>query len=194
MILDGLLMTHGNALMFAMLPLSVIEGPVVSILAGFLSARGDFHWYWALCLLICGDLIGDMICYWIGRSGRVPLAGLGDRLRLRNLVTPALQRGLECNATKMLFIGKWTHSIGCIVLIGSGMLRLPLARFMLVNLLATIPKSAVLFGLGYFADSYWKLFEHHVLLASTALGAAGCAAILLILRRPGPTWDGGIGK
>ena len=53
----------------------------------------------------------------------------------------------------MLVIGKWTHTIGCVVLIGSGMLRLPLPRFILINLLATVPKSAVLFGIGYFADA-----------------------------------------
>ncbi len=195
MTIDGFLIAYGSALI---LPLAVIEGPVVSVLAGLLSARGDFHWYWALCLLVCGDLIGDMIYYWVGRSGRVPIAGLGKLLRLRNLVTPAVQRGLRHNAVKMLFIGKWTHSIGCIVLVGSGMMGLPFARFMLVNLLATVPKSAVLFGLGYFADSYCTLFERHVLLATIALCALGGATVLLILRKAGRPWasridPGGIG-
>ena len=174
------LITHGIALI---LPLAVIEGPVVSVLAGFLSAQGDFHWYWALCLLVCGDLIGDGIYYWIGRSGRASLTGLGKLLRMRAHVTTAVQCGLRCNAVKMLFIGKWTHSIGGIVLVGSGMVRLPFARFMLVNLLATVPKSAVLFALGYFADSYFKLFERHVLLATIVLGALGGASILLVFRK-----------
>jgi membrane-associated protein len=189
--LDGFLIAHGSALI---LPLAVIEGPVVSVLVGVLSGRGDFHWYWALCLLACGDLIGDMIYYWVGRSGRAPIAGLGRVLRIRNLVTPAVQRGLRHNAVKMQLIGKWTHSIGCIVLVGSGMLRLPFARFMLVNLLATVPKSAVLFGLGYFADSYCKLFEHHVVLATIALGALGGATIALILRNAGRPWASRFGS
>ena len=49
MTIDSFLIAHGSALI---LPLSVIEGPVVSILTGFLSAQGYFHWYWALCLLV----------------------------------------------------------------------------------------------------------------------------------------------
>ncbi len=151
MTIDSFLIAHGSGLI---LPLAVVEGPIVSVLAGLLSARGDFHWYWALSLLVCGDLIGDAIYYWIGRTGRAPIAGLGRVLRIRNLVTPAVQVGLRRNSVKMQLIGKWTHSIGCIVLVGAGMLRLPFARFMLVNLLATLPKSAVLFGLGYFADGY----------------------------------------
>jgi membrane protein DedA with SNARE-associated domain len=69
------------------------------------------------------------------------------------------------------------------VLIGSGMLRLPVARFILVNLLATVPKSAVLFGFGYFTGGYYKLFERHFVLGTIVLGAVGVAASVLILRR-----------
>jgi membrane protein DedA with SNARE-associated domain len=178
--LDGFLIAYGSALI---LPLAVIEGPIISIIAGLLSAQGYFVWYWALCLLVCGDLIGDFLYYWIGRTGRTPLAGLGRLLGLRGGVTPALQRGLTHNAAKMLFVGKWTHSLGCVVLIGSGMVRLPLLRFFLLNLLATVPKSAALFGFGYFAAGYFPLFERHAVLATTALCIAGAASIGLILAR-----------
>ena len=68
----------------------------------------------------------------------------------------------------MLVIGKWTHTIGCIVLVGSGMLRLPLPRVYPDNLLATVPKSAVLFGIGYFADDDYSFIVRHSALASDA--------------------------
>ena len=191
MTLDGFLIAHGSALI---LPLAVIEGPVVTILTGFLSAQGYFDWYWALCLLVCGDLIGDVVYYWIGRTGGSPLAGLGRWLGVRRAVTPELQYRLKHNAAKMLFIGKWTHSIGCLVLIGSGMLRLPVARFILVNLLATVPKSAVLFGFGYFAGGYYPLFERHIVLGTIVLCAMGVAAIVLILRRADGILAGGTGR
>jgi len=188
--LDGFLIAHGSALI---LPLAIIEGPIVTILAGFLTARGYFDWYWALFLLICGDLIGDVLYYWVGRGSRTPLAGLGRRLGMRGTLSPELQRDLTQNATRMLFIGKWTHSIGCLVLIGSGMLRLNLTKFILVNLLATVPKSAVLFGFGYFAADYYPLVERHVVLATLMLCALGAAAIALILRRTDSIWADGAG-
>jgi membrane protein DedA with SNARE-associated domain len=178
--LDGSLIAHGSALI---LPLAVIEGPLVSIAAGFLSAQGYFDWPWALGLLVCGDLIGDVTYYWIGRTGKTGLNGLLRRLRVRSTVTPDLQRHLKDHATKMLLIGKWTQSIGVVVLIGSGMLRLPLAKFILVNLLATLPKSAVLFGVGYFAGGHFPLFEHHLVIATIMLGLVGVAASMLVLRR-----------
>ena len=192
MTLDGFLIAHGSALI---LPMAVIEGPFVSVLTGFLSAQGYLPWLAALILLICGDLIGDVIYYWIGRTSRTPLSGLGQRLGMRPVLTPELQRGLTQNAAKMLFIGKWTHSIGCLVLIGSGMLRLPLARFILVNLVATVPKSALLFSLGYFAgDHYSVFFERHSALAMILLCAVGVAAMVLILRRGDGSWADGTGR
>jgi len=189
--IDGFLIAHGSALI---LPLAVIEGPVVSAVTGFLSAQGYFAWYWALFLLVCGDLIGDLILYWVGRGSFTPLACFARRVGVRRVIAPDLQRGLTDNAARMLFIGKWTHTIGCVVLIGSGMLRVKLAEFMLVNLLATLPKSAILFGFGYFAGDASPLVEHHAGLVMIGLSAVGVAAILLIIRRAGRGWAGGTGR
>ena len=188
---DGFLVAHGSVVI---LPLSVIEGPVISILTGFLAAEGYISWYWALCLLVCGDLIGDVIYYWIGRSGRSPLIGLARRLGVRRCVPAEVQAGLTHNAAKMLCIGKWTQSIGCVVLIGSGMLRLPLARFILINLLATIPKSTALFCVGYFAGNCYPLFEQHYALGAFVLCAIGAVAIVLVLRRADGLRAGGTGR
>ena len=176
MTIDSFLIAHGSALI---LPLSVIEGPVVSIATGFLSARQYFEWYWAFFLLVCGDLIGDMIYYLIGRSGLSYVARFDRRL------APALRLDLTRNATKMLFVGKWTHSIGWAVLIGAGMLHVPPRRFMLISLLATLPKTAVLFGLGYFFGENYGFFESHILIATVALCAAGAMATVLIFWRSG---------
>jgi membrane-associated protein len=189
--IDGFLIAHGSALI---LPLSVIEGPVVTILTGFLASQGYFRWYAALCLLICGDVIGDVILYWIGRTGRTPLVGLARRVGLRRTVPPQVQDGLRRNAAKMLFIGKWTHSIGWFVLIGSGMLRVPLPRFIVLNLLATIPKSAVLFFIGYFAGNCVPIFERHYGVGTIVLCIMGVAAIVLVLRRTEAIWASGAGR
>ncbi len=182
MTLAGFLIAYRGALI---LPLAVIEGPVVSVVTGFLSGRGYFDWYWVLCLLICGDLIGDLIYYWIGRRGGMPLARLGRYFGVHGTVSPELQRDLRQHAGKMLVIGKWTHSIGCLVLMGSGMLRLPLPRFLLVNLLATIPKSAVLLAVGYFLGENYPLLARHFILATMLLCAVGMGAAAAVLWRGG---------
>lgn len=180
--LENFLIAHGSLLV---LPLAIVEGPIISVAAGFLSARGIFDGFWMLCLLVCGDVLGDLGYYWLGRSAGSPLARLGRRVGLRCIPGPGLQRDLTENATKMLVIGKWTHSIGFLVLTGSGALRVPLLRFFLVNLAAGLPKTAVLFGAGYFAGHDFGLFEHHAVLTAVMLCIVGGSAILLILRRAG---------
>jgi membrane protein DedA with SNARE-associated domain len=178
--LTGFLIAYGSALI---LPLSVIEGPIVTIVTGFLTSQGYFDWYWALPLLMGGDVIGDVGYYWIGRTGIKPLTLLRRRLGIGGAITPAFQQHLRRNATRMLLVGKWTHALGGLVLVGSGMLRLPLPRFILVNLLATVPKTAVLFGLGYFAGDHYPVLERHYVLATGVATAAALASIALILRR-----------
>ena len=187
MTLEGLLIEHGGALI---LPLAVIEGPIVSVVTGFLSARGYFDWYWALCLLVCGDVIGDLIYYSVGRGSGTRLARVFRRFLPSGGVPRELQNGLTRNSAKMLLIGKWTHSIGFLVLICSGMLRLPLRRFFLVNTLASLPKSAVLLGLGYFVGDHYPLFERHVVFTTIMLCAVGITGMLAILRRNGLLWNG----
>lgn len=191
MTIGSFLIAHGSALI---LPLSVIEGPVVSIVTGFLAAQGYFRWYWALCLLVCGDVIGDLGYYWIGRSGGTPLASLARRLGVRRSVPQSVQDGLRHNAAKMMFIGKWTHSLGWVVLIGSGMLRISLPRFILLSMLSTIPKSVALFCVGYFAGNFLPLLERHVELGTVVLCAVGVAAIALVLRYADGIWARGVGR
>jgi len=176
---ESFLIAHGSALI---LPLAVIEGPVVTVITGFLSARDYFGWYWALCLLVCGDVIGDVIYYWIGRTGAGPLARMSARFGVRCVPGPELQRDLVQNAGKMLLIGKWTHSVGFLVLTGSGMLRVPLKKFLLVNLLASIPKTAVLFGVGYFAGRDYLFFEQYAKPLAFILGTLGGSIIVMIIR------------
>ena len=113
---DAFLVAHGSALI---LPLAVIEGPVISIPTGFLTEQGYFVWYWALCLLICGDVVGDVIAYWIGRTSGTPLSDLARRAGLARVLSAEVQRGLTDHAARMLCIGKWTHSVGWLVLVGA---------------------------------------------------------------------------
>ena len=70
--LIGLLKTHGLSLLA---PLSVIEGPIVTVLAGWLSSViGAQIWQIAL-VVIAGDLLGDVIFYAAGRAGPHALPG-----------------------------------------------------------------------------------------------------------------------
>jgi membrane protein DedA with SNARE-associated domain len=172
---------HGLLLL---LPLAVIEGPVVSVLAGVLCAQGLMDWHFALPLLVLGDVMGDLIYYAAGRFSHGWLHRMAVRLHLPTEIGAALIARVSGHATRMLLIGKWTHAIGGVVLVASGVARVSLWQFVGVNTLATLPKTALLLGVGFWAgENVVALFERYGAVVPVLL-ALGVLAVILLLRRP----------
>lgn len=137
--------------MLVIAPLAVLEGPVVSVVAGYLVKLGLIGAPLSFAVLVLGDLLGDVILYTLGRRGRARVAlpwlsAFGvTRRRLARLL-----RAFRAKGGRILIIGKLTHSAGFAVLLAAGMARMPFARFLGLSLLATVPKVAALMALGWF--------------------------------------------
>jgi len=183
--LSGFLADDGLVLL---LPLAVIEGPIVSVLAGVLCARGVLPWALVLPVLVLGDLIGDGLYYAAGRLTHSWLHRMAQHLGIPLARGEALAARVAAHSTRMLLIGKWTHAIGALVLVAAGAARIGFARFLLVNLLATLPKSAVLLGLGYLAGAHAEALAARFGSGVLALFGLGVLATVLVLRRRAP-WE-----
>ena len=184
MSLAGLALFVAKYGLILLLPLAVVEGPIISVLAGALAANGVVPWYGALPLLILGDLIGDLLYYAIGRLSDSRLHRLALRLGVPVDRAEAFTARVAMRSTHMLLIGKWTHAIGALVLIAAGADRVDLARFMVVNLLATVPKSTALFFAGSYAGAHLMTSGNRLGLGAVALLGVGLVAAYLALRRP----------
>jgi len=62
----GLLIAYKYAIIF---PVAVIEGPAISIIAGYLGQSGYLNVFFVYVLIVLGDMFGDTIYYAIGRFG-----------------------------------------------------------------------------------------------------------------------------
>lgn len=51
-------------------PIVVIEGPVITMISGFLVSLGYMNFWIAYSILVVGDVTGDVLYYAIGRWGR----------------------------------------------------------------------------------------------------------------------------
>jgi membrane protein DedA with SNARE-associated domain len=159
----------------ALLPLAVIEGPAVTVLAGVLAANGVLDLTIIYPVVVVGDLVGDLLHYAVGRWLSL-FVSFRDwrwtvRLRARAIAVAPLVRW---NAAKMLLIGKLTHSAGFAVLLAAGAVRVPLTRFLAWNFIGTVPKSIVLLLAGY---CFGRLF----LSVRDEAGIAGAAGFVLAL-------------
>lgn len=160
-------------------PLTIVEGPIVSILAGFLCSLGFANLYLVFPMIVAGDIAGDCLWYAVGRWGR---KGFGGRWSKYLGVTPERLRRIEqhfdSHSGKTLVLGKLTHGLGALVLLGAGVAGVRLRRFVVFNLLATVPKSLALLLVGYFlGQAYGKAASA---LNYVALGMVALAVLSLV--------------
>ena len=144
----ALLATYAYATLF---PLSVVEGPIVTVLGGYLASQGYVNVFLVYTIVVAGDITGDLAWYAAGRWSRM---GIGARWGKYIGVTPdrlqRIEKHFERHSGKTLLLGKLAQGLGPLALLGAGATRMRPGRFLAFNLLATLPKSLVLLLVGYF--------------------------------------------
>ncbi len=161
----GLLYTYSYLVLF---PLVVIEGPITTIIAGFLVSLGFMDFVPTYLTVIAGDLAGDMIYYsagrwWLNGAYKKVLSFFNLNLKFVQRVETALKK----NKGPFLFFGKLSHAVGGIILFAAGSAEIPMKEFLEFNFLATLPKSLILLAVGYFfgstVSSFRKALDYTVL-------------------------------
>lgn len=145
---------HGYLAVFL---LSLVEGPVVTILAAFLASQGVLDLKAVYATVVLGDLIGDLIYYAVGRwlIGSLPWH-MGARGRALSRRIDVLRSHIRARAGRVLLFGKLTQSAGFAVLLAAGVARVRPATFLFYNVLGTLPKSALFVVLGYFFGHFYN--------------------------------------
>lgn len=160
-------------------PAAVVEGPMVTILAGLLASMGRIDFLAAYGIVVAGDLVGDSFHYWLGRSGRTHLL---ERWGRSVGVTPervaSLERHFGSHSGKTLVAGKLSHGVGSVVLVAAGASRMPFGRYLWFNLVATLPKSLALLLLGYYFGRAYDRLAHY--LDGAAVVTAALAVLLAL--------------
>jgi membrane protein DedA with SNARE-associated domain len=151
-----LLTQYGYLILF---PVAILEGPIITVIGGFLASQGIFNPYILLWVVIAADLVGDLLFYALGRWGKsllIRFFGFTES-RLQTITEHYKQQG-----GRTILIGKVTHSAGFIVLIAAGSAQMPLRSFLWYNLLGTLPKSLIFLLIGYFFGSAYTLVNTYL--------------------------------
>jgi membrane-associated protein len=172
----ALLGEYGYAVM---LPIAVVEGPAMAMVAGALAAAGQMNPLVACLLLVLADLVGDAGYYGLGRFGHAPLfKQISKRLSLTPDRLKPLEQRFHANDWKLIMIGK-TQALGSIILYFAGASRMSFIRYMLLNLACTAPKVVLFELIGYFLGQSILHSTRYIDYVTFAL--AGVAAVLIIL-------------
>ena len=157
---------------FLIFPIAFLEGPIISMVVGFLIYAGYLSGIVAFGLLILADLVGDSFYYFLGRFGRKRfLTKYGRYIGMNEARILVLEKQFEKNHWKILAVGK-TQAIGSLILVAAGVAKAPFDKFLWYNLLGSFPKTLIFILIGYF-------FGHGYLEINKFSGYTGWASISL---------------
>ncbi|MCX6703905.1 MAG: VTT domain-containing protein [Candidatus Woesebacteria bacterium] len=170
-----LLFTYSYLILF---PLVVIEGPVVTIIVGFLVSLGFMDFIPSYLTIVTADLTGDFLYYSAGRWWlNKTYMGILKFLNINMDVVHRLEKAIKKNKGPFLFFGKLSHALGGPILFAAGSAKIPIREYMWFNFLATLPKSLILLAVGYYFGSTVSNFKKYV--DFTVLGLFALTIILI---------------
>src|SRR3989344_4113421 len=134
-----------------MIPLAIIEGPIMSVICGFLTTLGVFNPLLIFIVMVAGDIIGDGIYYYIGYSGK-------KLLRYLKISEEKIEKAkiyFQENHKKAIAGSKIMWGVGTVGLVAAGALHVPYKRYFRTCALYSLTQSFVMILLGvFFGQSY----------------------------------------
>jgi membrane protein DedA with SNARE-associated domain len=135
-----------------LIPLSLMEGPVVAFIAGTLASVGYFSIYFLAVLFFVRDVGLDGVYYAIGHfGGRTPFA---RRMLTKIGVTDDHLENVrvlwERRPGWTMLIGKLSYGIASAFIVVAGMVKMPLSKFFAYGSLVAVLQYGTLLLLGYF--------------------------------------------
>ena len=155
-----------------LIPLAIIEGPIVSVICGFLVTLKVFNPFLVYVVMVIGDIVGDGAIYYIGYSGK-------RLLRFFKITEEKLEKAKQYfseNHKKAIFVSKLAHGIGFTGLIAAGASHVPYKRYFKTCALISIVQSAVMLTIQiFFGHAYVQIGKY------LDYYAAGVSMVVLIV-------------
>jgi membrane-associated protein len=141
-------------------PLACFEGPLVSIAVGFAVGAGYFNPFIAYGILVLGDLIPDTGYYFVGRWGHRAsfIKKYASKVGITEERFAIIERLWKKHPGKTMWTSKLAYGLSTPFLISSGLVDMPLQKFIYYALPITLIQYALLMTLGYFfGNSYTRI-------------------------------------
>lgn len=181
--------TWGYILLF---PLAIMEGPIVTVISGFLVSLGIFNLFIVYAIIVAGDTLGDAFWYALGRygSGWRYAAPIERFFGLTPERIEKTKERFEKHRYKMMMASKLIHGVGSAGLLTAGIVRVPYPTFAVTCLVVTLGQAAFFLALGYFFGEAYETIGRYLDYFAAAALMVGCigivAGIWYVRRNPKP--------
>jgi len=133
----------------AIFPIAVVEGPIITIISGFLVSRHILSFLPAFLVVFFGDAISDTVFYIIGRNGRNLIHKL-KFLRISDERLAKMEAQYEKSPWKTMIVAKVSYGLGTVFMLASGVSRMPIKRFFQSAFVLNAARSLILLSIGYY--------------------------------------------
>ena len=162
----------------------VIEGPIITILGGFLTSLGYFNIYYVYLIIVLADLLEDLLAYSIGYFGRKrALLKIFSWLQIPEQKLLDIEKFFKSHGGKSVFVSKFVAGAGSWTLISAGIAKMNLWKFFKNSFIAAIIKSALYIGIGFFFGGLYKVIARFLNTAGTIVTLLIIAAVVLWLMK-----------
>jgi len=151
------------------------EGPILSMIGGVLIKLGYFSFLPLYFALMAGDLIGDIVWYYIGRFyGHGFIRRFGKYFDLTEESVAKVTKIFHTYKHHILIISKITNGFGfaLVTLMTAGMVKIPFWRYMMVNCLGQLIWTGLLLGIGYYFSGLYMTIDSIIGKLTIAIGFA----------------------
>jgi membrane-associated protein len=176
------LLSHYKYLM--LFPLAIVEGPIITVIAGFLCAGGFLAPLPSGLIIVCGDVIGDSLYYALGRWGIPPfLRGVSKRLRLDEAQLARVGRYFGSNPARTISMSKVILGVGVTGLYLAGNAGIAYPKFLRICLITSALQCVLYFTIGVlFGHAYRQINEYLNYVAAIAIISALVLILLFTIR------------
>ena len=150
--------THEYLVYIVIAIIACAEGPWISLILG-VTLRLGFLFFWPIYIaLMVGDLVGDVIWYYIGRRyGKRFIERHGARFNITETAVERMTHLFHRHKHSVLFLSKISNGLGfaLITLMTAGMVRIPFGRYILINIAGQLMWTGFLIGTGFFFSNLY---------------------------------------
>ena len=134
-----------------LIPLTIIEGPIVGFIAGALSRLGYFNPFFAFSIFIFRDIVVDALWYFAGLQGGKTRfsAWLLRKVHVSDEQMASVRALWDAHGLRTMFIGKISYGIAEFYLAVAGMVKVPYKVYFRNALIVALMQYGGLFLLGY---------------------------------------------
>lgn len=167
-----------------MIPLSLIEGPLVALAGGAGAASGRIDPFLVYAIVMGGGLFQDVTYYWLGRwaigSGKV--RRFAERVGWVHETLDPLEAAWNEKMFATLVASKFAYGLYAPILVSAGMAEAPFWRFLGESIALSAVVLAGWLGLGFALGSSYGALGAAANWVMAGLGVVAVAALFLLAR------------